>query len=404
MSSHKNYKNWDFQSLCVHDFLENDALKSHALPIYSTSTFLYESAEKALAVFEGKDSAFIYGRWHNPTVAAVETKLALLETYQLPLEAQCVLFSSGMAAISALFFSLQLQSGDTILTQGNLYGTTTDMLLTVFKTQNINIIFSDFANLDEMEQQLHHNKSIKLIYMESPANPTCACYSLEKIGKLARQYQVKTALDNTFATSYLQRAFAFGIDFVIYSATKFLNGHGSGLSGAVIGTDANNMKAVWNMRKLLGGNSNAFDAFLLNNGLKTLPLRMKVHSANALLVAQYLEDHPKIKKVNYTGLEAHPDYHLAKKQMLLSGGVLSFEIKGSFQDAKKLLNRVQMIKLTASLGTADTLIQHPAGMTHAKVEPAQRLKFGITDTLIRLSVGLEHPDDIIKDLAFALAE
>lgn len=403
MTEQNSYKNWDFQSICVHDFFENDKFRAHVLPIYSTSTFVYESAEKAKAVFEEKEDAFIYGRWHNPTVEAVEKKMIALECYQLPLQAQCVLFSSGMAAISALFFSLQLKKGDTILTQGNLYGTTTDMLNTMFQNHQINVLYHDFSRIDEIETFLINNKNIKLIYIESPANPTCACYDLDKIGKLAKRFGVATALDNTFATPFLQQAFSYSIDFVVYSATKFLNGHGNSLSGAVIGTNADSMKAVWNMRKILGANSNAFDAFLLNNGLKTLPLRMIAHSKHATQTAQFLESHPKVKKVNYVGLNSHPDFKLAQRQMRNSGGMLSFELNGTFQDAMRLLNKVKMIKLTASLGTPDTLIQHPASMTHAKVNPEQRLKYGITDTLIRLSVGLECPNDIIKDLNQALA-
>lgn len=391
-----------FNSICVKDFIEGDPNMPHALPIYSSSTFVYESAQKAMQVFEGNDKAFIYGRWHNPTVEAVEKKLAALETFQLNAEAQAVLCSSGMAAISALLFSLNLKSGDTILTQGNLYGTTTDLMNSIFQEQGIRIIFADLKKLDEVETQLINNNKIKLIYIESPANPTCDCYDLKSITALAKRYKVLTCIDNTFATPYLQQPFKFGIDFIIHSCTKFLNGHGNGLSGVVLGTSETLMKKVWNMRKLLGGNSNAFDAFMLNNGLKTLPLRMDAHCANAIKVAEYLSAHNKIAKVNYIGLPNHADHELAKQQMNGFGGMLSFEMKEGFEAALKLMNNIKFLTLTASLGTADSLIQHPASMTHVRVPKEQRLKFGITDGLIRLSVGIESVEDIIADLEQAL--
>src|SRR5690606_32039768 len=238
------------------------------LPVYASSTFVYESAAKAMRVFEGKEEAFIYGRWHNPTVDAVEKKLAALESFGLNMPAEAVLFSSGMAAISGFLMSLELKAGDAILTQGNLYGTTTDLLVSVFEKQGVEIIFSDLKNTDVIENLLLKQGNIKLIYIESPANPTCDCYDLQKISSLAQQSGIVTCIDNTFATPYLQQPFQFGFDFIIHSTTKFLNGHGNAIGGVVIGKDAILMKKVWNIRKIMGGNSNAFDAFLLNNGIK----------------------------------------------------------------------------------------------------------------------------------------
>jgi methionine-gamma-lyase len=272
----------------------------------------------------------------------------------------------------------------------------------IFQEQGIRIIFADLKKLDEVETQLVNNNKIKLIYIESPANPTCDCYDLKSIAALAKRYKVLTCIDNTFATPYLQQPFKFGIDFIIHSCTKFLNGHGNGLSGVVLGTSETLMKKVWNMRKLLGGNSNAFDAFMLNNGLKTLPLRMEAHCANAMKVAEYLSAHSKIAKVNYIGLPNHADHELAKQQMNGFGGMLSFEMKDGLEAALSLMNNIKFLTLTASLGTADSLIQHPASMTHVRVPKEQRLKFGITDGLIRLSVGIESVEDIIADLEQAL--
>jgi len=391
-----------FRSLCVKDFITGDPNMPHTLPIYATSTFVYESAEKAMRVFEGKDSAFIYGRWHNPTVQAVEQKIAALETFDLNKNAESVLFSSGMAAITAVLMSLQLKKGDAILTQGNLYGTTTDLMNTVFQNNGVEIIYENLKDLNKTELLLKQKKNIRLIYIESPANPTCDCYDLTALAVLGKKHKATTCIDNTFASPYLQQPLKYGIDLVLHSTTKFLNGHGNALGGVVVGTDKTQMKNVWNMRKLMGGNSNAFDAFLLNNGIKTLPLRMDVHCANAMKVAQFLSKHPKVAKVNYIGLPQHPDYKLAKKQMNGFGGMLSFEMKGGFKAALNVLKKVKFLTLTASLGTADTLIQHPASMTHVRVPAEQRLKFGITDGMIRMSVGLENIEDILADLEQAM--
>jgi methionine-gamma-lyase len=390
-----------FRSLCVKDFITGDPNMPHTLPIYATSTFVYESAEKAMRVFEGKDTAFIYGRWHNPTVEAVEKKIAALETFGLNKNAEAVLFSSGMAAISAVLMSLQLKKGDAILTQGNLYGTTTDLMNTVFQNFGVEVLYENLKDLNKVEVLLKEKK-VRLIYIESPANPTCDCYDLKALAALAKKHKTITCIDNTFATPYLQQPFQYGIDLIVHSTTKFLNGHGNALGGVAVGTSSALMKKIWNMRKLMGGNSNAFDAFLLNNGIKTLPLRMDVHCANALKVAQFLSKHPKVAKVNYIGLPQHPDYALAKKQMNGFGGMLSFEMKGGFKAALSVLKKVKFLTLTASLGTADTLIQHPASMTHVRVPAEQRLKFGITDGLIRMSVGLENTEDILADLQQAM--
>jgi methionine-gamma-lyase len=391
-----------FRSVCIKDVITNDPNMPHTLPVYATSTFVYENVEKAIRVYEEKESAYIYGRWHNPTVAAVEKKIATLESFGLNQKAEALLFSSGMAAINALLMSLELKKGDAILTQGNLYGTTTDLLNTVFQKNNIAVIYENLKNINKIESLLKNNKNIRLMYIESPANPTCDCYDLKALSALAKQHRVLTCVDNTFATPYLQQPIKFEIDFVIHSATKFLNGHGNALGGVVVGTSARLMKKVWNMRKLLGGNSNAFDAFLLNNGIKTLPIRMDMHCYNALKVATFLSNHPKVLKVNYVGLATHPDHQLAKKQMNGFGGMLSFEMKGGFKAALNMMKKLKFLTLTASLGTADTLIQHPASMTHRKVPQKQRLQYGITDGLIRMSIGLENIEDILNDLEQAM--
>lgn len=391
-----------FHSICVKDPIQIDGNYSHTLPVYATSTFVYENVEKAKRVFQGKDKAYIYSRWHNPTIDAVERKIAALETHGLNKNANAVLFSSGMSAITALLMSLPVKKGDAVITQGNLYGTTIDLFNTIFRNLGVKVLYENLKDLNKTEDLIRKNKNIRLLYIETPANPTCECYDIKALALLARKHHLLACIDNTFATPYLQQPFKFGFEVIIHSTTKFLNGHGTALGGILISTSSTLIKKAWNIRKLTGSNSNAFDAFLLNNGLKTLPLRMERHCSNAHKVAEYLLQHPKIAAVHYPGLPHHPDYSLAKKQMYKPGGVLSFEIKGGEKAAMKMLNKLKFLTLTASIGTPDTLIQHPASMTHVKVPKAQRLQFGITDSLIRLSVGLEDIDDILYDLDQAL--
>jgi methionine-gamma-lyase len=241
------------------------------------------------------------------------------------------------------------------------------------------------------------------LYAETPSNPTLNCYNLKALSDLAHRYKARLAVDNTFASPYLQQPLKFGVDFIVHSATKYLNGHGTGLSGFLVGRDVKFMqKEVWKIRKLNGTICSAFDAWLLNIGMKTLSLRMDKHGANALAVAKFLQQHKAITKVNYLGLKQHPDHALAKKQMRNFGGVLSFELKGGYKAALKLMKKVKFCQLTASLGTIDTLIQHPASMSHYFVSKPQREAFGITDGLIRLSVGIEDVQDVIDDLQQAL--
>ncbi len=392
-----------FASITANDsHSTNKTIAPHATPLYLSSTFIYESAEKAQAVFEGKEEAFIYSRWSHPNAELVESKIEQLETFGLKVSAKALAFSSGMGAISALFQSV-LKTGDAILAQGNIYGTSVDFFNHYAATLGVEVIYADFQDVVALEQTLAKHKNIRLLYAETPSNPTLDCYDLKVLSKLAHRFKAKIAVDNTFATPYLQQPFKFGVDFIVHSATKYLNGHGTGLSGFLLGKDLAFMQQdVWKIRKLNGSICSAFDAWMLNVGMKTLSLRMDKHCANALAIAKFLSKHPKVKKVNYLGLTNHPEHKLAKQQMSNFGGVLSFELTGGFRAAKKLMKSVELCQLTASLGTTDTLIQHPASMSHYFVPKAQRLQYGITDGLVRLSVGIEDARDIIADLAQAL--
>jgi len=395
-------KDFQFGSLCVHDFTKKLQNKSHQLPIYATSSFAFENLQQGIDVFSGKTEGHLYSRYGNPTIETVADKVTRLETYGLEIEAKGFLFSSGMAAISSLLMA-SVKSGDAVLTQDNLYGGTTYLFNEILKPLGVESVFTDFSNLNRVEEELKKNKAIKMIYLESPANPTLACVDLEKVAQLAKKYGVKTAIDNTFLTPYLQQPFKFGIDFIVHSTTKYLNGHGNSISGAVIGKDVDFMlEKVWKIMKLVGTNSNAFDAWMLNNGLKTLELRMDRHCDNADVIAKFLQENNKIEKVNHPSLAIYPDFDLAKKQMRRSGGMLSFELKGGFEAGLQFVDRLKFCTIAPTLGDVDTLVVHPASMSHMNIPKEERERVGITDGLIRMSVGIENVQDILNDVAAGL--
>lgn len=399
----KDTRTKGFASITAEDVADkNIQILPHATPIYTTSTYIYESADKAQKVFNGEEQAYIYSRWSHPNAEMVERKLEALETFGLNLKARALVFSSGMGAISALFQSL-LKPGDTLIAQGNIYGTSVDYFNHYGSTYGIKVVYADLQDLSSVEALLNADKKVKLIYAETPSNPTLSCYDLKALAGLAHRYKARMAVDNTFASPYLQQPFKFGVDFIVHSATKYLNGHGTGLSGFLVSTDIKFMdKEVWKVRKITGTICSAFDAWLLNTGMKTLALRMDQHCRNATAIANYLQKHAAVARVNYLSLKEHPDHKLAKKQMRNFGGVLSFELKGGYKAGERFMKRIKFCKLTASLGTIDTLVQHPASMSHSFVPKAQREAYGITDGLIRMSVGLEDVTDIIADIENAL--
>lgn len=393
-----------FSSTCIRDAKDARTTPPHQLPIYATSSFELESIDQAIAVFQGREKGHVYGRYGNPTLDTVARKIAALETHGLELEAEALLFSSGMSAISTLLLA-HLQQGEKILTQGNLYGGTTELFLKVLQPCGVEPIFTDLQDLDGVEALLQKEPDIRLLYFETPANPTLACVDMDALVKLARAYDCKTAIDNTFCTPYLQQPFRFGLDYIVHSTTKYLNGHGNSIAGALVGRDAAAMRGpIWQTMKLAGTNCNAWDAWLINNGLKTLALRMQRHSQNAQAVAEFLSEHERVARVNYLGLPGHPDYALASRQMRNGfGGMLSFELKGGLEAGMQFMRNIRFCTMAPTLGDVDTLILHPATSSHLNVDPAVREANGITDGLIRLSVGIEDVDDILLDLDQALA-
>ncbi|MEL6639164.1 MAG: aminotransferase class I/II-fold pyridoxal phosphate-dependent enzyme [Bacteroidota bacterium] len=391
-----------FGSLCVKEVKDHLTTKPHILPIYATSSFVMESIDQAIDIFKGEKQGHVYSRYGNPTIEAVADKISRMECYGLDLEARAILFSSGMSAIATLLMGV-LQSGDKVLTQGNLYGGTTELLLKVLAPLGIETQMVNLRDLERVEDYLRQDANIRMIYCETPANPTMACVDLAALGALARKYQCHTAVDNTFCTPYLQQPFRYDIDFIVHSTTKYLNGHGNSTAGIVIGRDVELMqKKVWTAMKLTGTNCNPFDAWLTHNGLKTLELRMDRHCSNAQRVAEYLEQHPAVERVNYNGLPSHPDHELAKSQMSGFGGMLSFELRAGLQAGIDFMNRIRFCTLAPTLGDVDTLVVHPASSSHLNVAKEVRLRNGITDGLVRLSVGIENPADIIADLEQAI--
>ena len=390
-------------SLTVKERPDNRTTAPHVLPIYATSSFAFDDINQGIEIFKNIESGHVYSRYANPTVDTVAAKIADLETHGLGLEASAVMTSSGMSAISTLLLGV-LKTGDKILTQGNLYGGTTELLTAVFGQFGVETVLTDLRDLNKVESALQHDKKIKLLYCETPANPTLACVDIRALAEIAHRHGALCAIDNTFSTPLLQQPFAHGVDFIIHSTTKYLNGHGNSTAGIIVGLDKTLMrKNVWKAMKLVGTNCSPFEAWLTHNGMKTLALRMERHCSNALVLAEFLEKHPAVERVNYPGLPSHPDHELAKHQMRGGfGGMLSFELKGGLEAGIACMNRIQFCTLAPTLGDVDTLILHPASSSHIAVPKEIREQNGITDGMIRVSVGIENVGDIVADLAGAI--
>jgi methionine-gamma-lyase len=395
-------------SVAIHSADNNHESSSHLTPIYATSTFTFDTAEQGMQRFMGNEPGYIYSRWGNPTFTVAEQTIAALEAFNLfnedesPLQLKALLHASGQAAMASMFLS-QLEVGDAVLSHFSLYGGTHELMHKVLGQSGIQTIIADLRNLDILEEIIANNPAIKLVHIETPANPTIQCVDIAAVTAVAKKHGLLVTVDNTFATPYLQQPFKYGVDFVFHSTTKFLNGHGSAIGGVLVGKDIELMKKkVWKWHALLGGNANPFDAYLLIQGMKTLEIRMERHCENAMKVAHFLEQHPAIEHVNYTGLTSHPDYEISKKQMRHPGPMMSFELKGGLTAGKAFIDKLQMCVRAVSLGTVDTLVSHPASMTHFGVPREERIKYGITDGLIRMSVGIENIEDIIHDLDQAL--
>lgn len=401
--NHKMDNKLKLNSYCVKAGERNESTTPHQLPLYLSSSFVMEDSQEAVDLFTGQKKGHTYGRYGNPTIDTVANKIAQMEGYDLQGEAYGFLTSSGMSAITTLMMTT-LKSGDALLTQGNLYGGSTELLKKILSRMGVDTIFTNLQDLDNVEEILKTNSSIQMLYFETPANPTMACIDIKAINTIAKKYGVPTAIDNTFCTPYLQRPLSLGTDYVIHSTTKYLNGHGNSISGAIITSDYDASRQIWETLKLNGSTCNPFDAWLLSNGLKTLAIRMDKHSSNAQQIAEYLSQHDKVTHVNYNGLPDHPDHEVAKKQMSQFGGMLSFVVEGGQSEALATIDRLMCCTHAPTLGDVDTLVLHPATSSHLNVDKAVREENGISDGMIRVSVGIEDIEDLIADFKQALGQ
>jgi len=381
-------------SILVHGSEIDDEMGSVVTPIYQTSTFKFKDAQQGANRFAGKEEGYIYTRLGNPTIKALEKKLALLEHGY-----DALACASGMSAVNTALLSL-LQAGDHMISTDAIYGCTFDVFTESYLKFGIDISFVDTCNLDLIEKNIKPNT--KVIYLETPANPTLKIADIEAICKIAQQHNIYVVVDNTFASPILQNPIDLGADLVVHSLTKYINGHADIVGGAVIAKTKDLYDILYPTFKNMGFNMDPHQAFLVDRGSKTMNLRIIKCQENAQKVAEFLEKHNKVASVAYPGLKSHPQYDLAKKQMRGAGSMISFELKGGYVAGQKLMNSVKLITLAVSLGGIESLIQHPASMTHAHVsEEAKKAAF-ITDGLVRLSVGIEDIEDLLEDLDQAL--
>ncbi len=388
-------KNLSFESKCVHAGIGEYEYGPVVPPIYQTSTFKFESVEQGGKLFKGEESGYIYTRIGNPTIEAMENAVAELEGGYKSLGC-----ASGMAAIHTTFVTL-LKNGDHAIVSKSVYGPTATLAKDVLSRFGIEVSFAETSDLEEVRSLMKSNT--KVVYVETPGNPTLSTTDLKAVSELAHQNGAKLVVDNTFMSPALQRPFEFGADVVVHSMTKFLNGHADVVAGIIVTKDEQSYKEHRKMLSQIGGTIDPFNSFLVHRGLKTLSIRMKKHSENAMKIAEYLENHPKVKWVRYPGLKSFPFFELAQKQHDAAGGMISFELKGGLLAGEKMMNSVKLAQLAVSLGGVETLIQHPASMTHASMGKEARESAGITDGLVRLSVGIENVDEIIADIEQSLS-
>jgi methionine-gamma-lyase len=380
---------------CVHAGFMSDETGAVVTPIYQVSTFAFRDVDHGAALFEGKGKGYIYTRMGNPTIQAVERAVAILEGGYGGLGC-----GSGMAAIHTTFAAL-LRAGDHAVCSAIVYGPTQTLLANVMSRFGIESSYVDTSDLDAVRKAMRPNT--KLVFVETPGNPVLAVSDLAAIADIAHRQGAKLAVDNTFMSPVLQRPISLGADVVVHSMTKFLNGHADVVAGMIVVKTEEDCGVFRKILNQLGGVIDPFNSFLVARGIKTLALRMERHCESAEKIARYLEGHPKVARVHYPWLESHPQHALATRQMKSGGGVVSFELAGGIEAGKTLMNSVRLCTLAVSLGGVETLIEHPASMTHSSMGEAARARAGIPEGLVRISVGIERVDEIIADLEQGLA-
>lgn len=388
-----------FNARAIHAGSEPDpATGAHVAPIYRTSTFVMENVEKAIIAGYGDadGKTYAYGRYGNPTVHAVQRKIAALENGEA-----CLMAASGMGAITTALLAI-LNAGDHLVAADTIYGGTFGFIKNILPRFGIEatMVSTCGDNVKNIRKAMKPNT--KVVYIETPCNPTLAITDIEMAAKIAHEGGALLYVDSTFATPYLQQPLSLGADIVLHSTTKYLNGHGDILGGAIVGSKELIHRMDADFLKWMGGIMSPADAAELSKGIKTLGIRMDVHCANARKIAQFLDKHYMVEKVLYPGLKSHPGQDIAKRQMKNFGGMMSFNLRGGFEAGKMLMDSVKLISLATSLGNVDSLIQHSASMSHASMTKEEREAVGIADGQVRLSVGIEEAEEIIKDLDQAL--
>lgn len=385
-----------FNSKLIHAGESDDCMGSAVTPIYQTSTFKFENAEHGAKCFSGEADGYIYTRIGNPTIRDLEKSVAALENGFDGIAA-----SSGMGAINTIYMAF-LEAGGHIVSTDAVYGPSRGVLETIYPKFKVEASFVDTTDPENVRKAIRENT--KLVYIETPANPTMGITDIAAVAKIAHEAGIPLCVDNTFSSPYLQRPLDLGADIVVHSMTKFINGHADIVAGMIVAKTEALYKKMRPVLTNLGFNMDPTQAFMTRRGLKTLAVRIDKAQANSRKVAEFLENHPAVDWVKYPGLKSHPQYELAQKQMDGPGAMISFGLKGGLEAGEKMMNKVQLALLAVSLGGIETLIQHPASMTHSKLSKEHREKAGITDDLVRLSVGIEDVEDIIHDLDQAMKD
>ncbi|WP_214000197.1 methionine gamma-lyase [Arsukibacterium sp.] len=389
-------KNVHPHTLCIHAGKEKNQHGTLATPLYQTSTFVFDNAEQGAARFAGEQEGYIYTRLGNPTTRELEQKIAALEGMD-----DAAATATGMGAVAASTMAF-LQHGDHLIASKAIYGCSFALFNHMFARYGIDVSFVDMTDHAAVAAALKPNT--KMLFAETPINPNLVVLDLAFLGQFCQQHKLLSVVDNTFLTPLLQQPARFGIDIIIHSATKYLNGHGDVVAGIIVADREKIATIKMTTLKDMGATISPHDAWLIIRGLKTLAVRMERHCQNAQQVAEFLQAHPAVKEVYYPGLPSHPGYRFLGEQMQGAGGVLAFELNASLEQSRYFINQCRLLSLAVSLGDAESLIQHPASMTHSPYTPEERQMAGISDGLIRVSVGLEHVADIIADLEQALAK
>jgi methionine-gamma-lyase len=389
-------KKLDFNSRLIHAGTIEEPFGSATTPIYQTSTFAFKNAEHGAACFAGKDEGYIYTRIGNPTITALEDKIASLEGGY-----GGIATSSGMGAVTTIYFSL-LGPGDHMLSTDAVYGPSRGIMESLFSRYGVESSYVDSTDMNVLSREILPNT--RVLYIETPSNPTIGISDLEACARLAHENGAILVVDNTFSSPFLQTPLEFGADIVFHSVTKFINGHADVVGGVIVAAGEELYGKLRSTMVISGCNMDPHQAWLVIRGVKTLSLRMERSQTTAMKIARYLENHPKVAWIKYPGLPSHPQHELATRQMRGFGAMFSFGLRGGYEAGKKLMDHIDLATLAVSLGGVETLVQHPASMTHAGVSREDKVRAGISDDLVRYSVGIEDADDLISDLEQALEQ